>query len=160
EGGHIRLIVAVQQDGQTAAPTNLRLQIGNQCAPDPASLGGGSDHQWMQLPNPRIGQTPANPAQHAAVCVTGDTTELAWLKRLVYLTPGRCKVGPGIGRMRTKPDMERLGSLLNGDVIIRVKIGDLHATLLVSVVRLPRRNRMRGYCACSILARHDGRHAA
>src|SRR5262249_39739547 len=78
----------------------------------------------------------------------------------VYLTPGRCKVGPGIGRMRTKPDMERLGSLLNGDVIIRVKIGDLHATLLVSVVRLPRRNRMRGYCACSILARHDGRHAA
>src|SRR5689334_11944283 len=92
----------------------------------------------MQLPDPRIGMLPADPAKHSAISVAGDTAHLAWLQRLVYLTASLDEIGPGIGCLLTKPGNERLGGLLDGCCIIRLKIGDLHGAFPSRVRQIAR----------------------
>jgi hypothetical protein len=127
ERGHVSLIIAAKQHGEPATLPYLRLQIGNQGAPNPAPLSREMDNQGMQLPNPRVGVATTNPAEHRAIIVPGDTTHFAWPKRLMHLRTGCCKIRPGIWRLVTKPGDERLSGLLDGYGIIRLKIRDLHA---------------------------------
>src|SRR5205823_8838483 len=92
-------------------------------------LGRGDNHQGMQLPDARIGVLPADPAQHRAVSVAGDAADLAWFKRLIYLGVSGCEVGPGIGRLVTKPVNECMRGLLDSGCIMGLKIRDMHVTV-------------------------------
>jgi hypothetical protein len=70
---------------------------------------------------------PADPAEHAAIRVAGDPTHLSWFKCLFHFGSGRCEIGPGIGRVVTKSDNQRVRGLFDGHVITRLKVRNLHA---------------------------------
>src|SRR5215211_2832685 len=86
-------------------------------------------NQRMQLPDSRIVQAPADPAQHAAIRVTGDPAQLAWLKRRMHLGTGGCEIGPGLWCLVMKAGNERFCGLLDDCCIIRLKVNDLHASV-------------------------------